>query len=167
MQNTGIARYNPINGGFGIAGGWKGLSIRADFTYMLGKYLINNDGYFVGNPNSFFGYNQSKDVTDFWTPTHTNAKYPNWADGHTMQFDSHLLQDASFLRLKSLVISYTLPASILNWQKVVKGITLSFTGRNLLTFTKYEGIDPEVNSNLTLGLPGNSKQFLGGIQLQF
>ena len=167
MQNTGIARYNPINGGFGIAGGWKGLSIRADFTYMLGKYLINNDGYFVGNPNSFFGYNQSKDVTDFWTPTHTNAKYPNWADGYTMQFDSHLLQDASFLRLKSLVISYTLPASILNWQKVVKGITLSFTGRNLLTFTKYEGIDPEVNSNLTLGLPGNSKQFLGGIQLQF
>ena len=61
MQNSGIARYNPINGGFGIAGGWKGLSIRADFTYMLGKYLINNDGYFVGNPNSFFGYNQSKD----------------------------------------------------------------------------------------------------------
>ncbi len=167
MQNTGIARYNPINGGFGISGGWKGLSVRADFTYMLGKYLINNDGYFVANPNNFFGYNQSKDVTDFWTPTHTNAKYPNWADGYGMQFDSHLLQDASFLRLKSLVVSYTIPASWLNWQKVVKGLTVSFTGRNLLTFTKYEGIDPEVNSNLTLGLPGNSKQFLGGIQLQF
>ena len=167
MQNTGIARYNPINGGFGISGGWKGLSVRADFTYMLGKYLINNDGYFVANPNNFFGYNQSKDVTDFWTPTHTDAKYPNWADGYGMQFDSHLLQDASFLRLKSLVVSYTIPASWLNWQKVVKGLTVSFTGRNLLTFTKYEGIDPEVNSNLTLGLPGNSKQFLGGIQLQF
>ena len=167
MQNTGISRYNPINGGFGISGGWKGLSVRADFTYMLGKYLINNDGYFVANPNSFFGYNQSKDVTDFWTPTHTDAKYPNWADGYTMQFDSHLLQDASFLRLKSLIVSYTLPASWLGWQKAVKGVTLSFTGRNLLTFTKYEGIDPEVNSNLTLGLPGNSKQFLGGIQIQF
>ncbi|MBE6222369.1 MAG: SusC/RagA family TonB-linked outer membrane protein [Bacteroidales bacterium] len=167
MQNTGIARYNPINGGFGISGGWKGFSVRADFTYMLGKYLINNDGYFVANPNSFFGYNQSKDVTDFWTPTHTDAKYPNWGDGYTMQFDSHLLQDASFLRLKSLIVSYTLPASWLGWQKAVKGITLSFTGRNLLTFTKYEGIDPEVNSNLTLGLPGNSKQFLGGIQIQF
>jgi len=167
MQNTGIARYNPINGGFGISGGWKGLSVRADFTYMLGKYLINNDGYFVANPNNFFGYNQSKDVTDFWTPTHTDAKYPNWADGYSMQFDSHLLQDASFLRLKTLVVSYTLPASWFKWQKAVKGITLSFTGRNLLTFTKYEGIDPEVNSNLTLGLPGNSKQFLGGIQVQF
>lgn len=167
MQNTGIARYNPINGGFGLSGGWKGLSIRADFTYMLGKYLINNDGYFVANPNSFFGYNQSKDVTDFWTPTRTDAKYPNWAEGYKMQFDSHLLQDASFLRLKSLIVSYTLPASWLGWQKAVKGITVSFTGRNLLTFTKYEGIDPEVNSNLTLGLPGNSKQFLGGIQLQF
>ena len=167
MQNTGIARYNPINGGFGISGGWKGFSVRADFTYMLGKYLINNDGYFVANPNSFFGYNQSKDVTDFWTPTHTDAKYPNWADGYTMQFDSHLLQDASFLRLKSLIVSYTLPASWLGWQKAVKSVTLSFTGRNIITFTKYEGIDPEVNSNLTLGLPGNSKQFLGGIQIQF
>ena len=167
MQNTGIARHNPINGGFGISGGWKGFSVRADFTYMLGKNLINNDGYFVANPNSFFGYNQSKDVTDFWTPTHTDAKYPNWADGYTMQFDSHLLQDASFLRLKSLIVSYTLPASWLGWQKAVKSVTLSFTGRNILTFTKYEGIDPEVDSNLTLGLPGNSKQFLGGIQIQF
>ena len=167
MQNTGIARYNPINGGFGISGGWKGLSVRADFTYMLGKYLINNDGYFVGNPNNFFGYNQARDVTDFWTPTHTDAKYPNWGEGYSMQFDSHLLQPASFLRLKTLVVSYDLPASALKWQNVVKGLTISFTGRNLFTVTKYEGLDPEVDSNLTLGLPGNSKQLLGGIQIKF
>ena len=43
----------------------------------------------------------------------------------------------------------------------------TYTGRNLLTFTKYDGIDPEVNSNLTYGRVGNTKQHLGGIEITF
>ena len=166
-QNTGKKRYAPINGGFSLSGGWKGLSVQADFSYVLGKYLVSNDGYFYGNPANFSTMNTNKAVSDFWTPDHRDAKWPDWSKGAVMQFDTHLLEDASFLRLKNLQVAYSLPKKALGWQKAVKEFKITFTGRNLLTFTKYTGIDPEINSNLTYGVGGNSKQFLGGIEIKF
>ena len=167
-QNTGYLRHNPVNGGFGIGAGWKGLTLQADFAYVLGKHLINNDAFFYNNPNQFAGYNTSKAVSDYWTENNRYAKYPSWADGTTMQFDTHLIENANFLRLKSLIISYALPKKLLNWSNgVLNDVKISFTGRNLFTITKYMGADPEVNSNLVLGLPGNTKQFLGGIEISF
>ena len=148
-----------MNGGFGISGRYKNLSLRADFAYVLGKHLYNNDAYFYANPNANLGDNQIKEVSDFWTPYNTNAKYPDWSKGYQMQFDTHMLEDASFLRLKSLVVGYSLPQSWLRNQGVFKSVMITFTGRNLLTFTKY--------SNLTVGIPGNTLQVLGGIELKF
>ena len=166
-QNTGLKYTAPINGGFGLEGGWKFLSFRADFSYVLGKTLINNDAYFYGNPANFAGMNTYKGVSDFWTPEHTDAAWPDWSKGYVMQFDTHLYENASFLRLKNLMVGVSLPNKWLESQKVFKGIKLTFTGRNILTFTKYTGIDPEVDSNLSYGRPGNSKQYLGGIELTF
>lgn len=167
-QTTGKSRYAPINGGFSFSGGWKGLSFQADFSYVLGKSLLNNDAYFYGNPAKFATMNTHKSMSDFWTPDNTNAKYPAWNKGVTMQFDTHILEDASFLRLKNLQVAYALPASLLGWTNgVVKDFKITLTGRNLLTFTNYSGIDPEINSNLTYGVAGNSKQILGGIEITF
>ena len=167
-QNTGYARYAPINGGFSLSGGWRGISFLADFSYVLGKRLINNDAFFYCNPNQFDGYNQSRAVSDFWTPEHRNARFPDWSNGTTMQFDTHLLEDASFMRLKSFQGAYDLPQSHLRWTTgVLGGVRFTFTGRNLFTLTNYMGSDPEANSNLVLGLPGSSKQYLGGIELTF
>ena len=167
-QNTGNRRYAPINGGISLSGGWKGLSVQADFSYVIGKYLTSNDGYFYANPANFSTMNTSKSVSDFWTPTHTDAKWPNWGDGVVMQFDTHLLEDASFMRLKNLQVAYALPSSWLGWTNgVIKDLKITFTGRNLLTFTNYSGIDPEINSNLSYGVAGNSKQYLGGIEITF
>ena len=167
-QNTGRSRYAPINGGFSLSGGWKGLSFQADFSYVLGKSLLNNDSFFYANPAYFSTMNTHKSVSDFWTPDNRNAAWPDWGKGVQMEFDTHLLEDASFLRLKNIQVAYSLPASLLNWTKgTVKGLKITFTGRNLLTCTKYTGIDPEINSNLTYGVAGNSKQILGGIEITF
>lgn len=167
-QNTGKYRYPPVSGGFSLSGGWKGFSVQADFSYVLGKYLLNNDAYFYANPYTMSTNNQSKAVTDFWTPENTDAKYPAWSKGVGMQFDSHLLENASFLRLKNLQVGYSLPKKALDWSNgVLKSVKVTFTGRNILTFTKYSGIDPEVDSNLTYGIAGNSKQFLGGLEIAF
>lgn len=167
LQSTGKSRYAPINGGFSLSGGWKGLSFQMDWSYVLGKTLISNDGYFYGNPANFNTMNTHKRVSDFWTPTNTDAEYPDWSSGAVMQFDSHLLEDASFLRLKNLQVAYSLPKLLLGWQNVVKDFKITFTGRNLLTFTNYSGIDPEINSNLSYGVAGQSKQILGGIEVTF
>lgn len=165
-QNTGIARHAPINGGLSFQGGYKGLSFAADFSYVYGKYIINNDRFFYENPAYFAGYNTSKSVADYWTPENKNAKYPDWSTGASKEFDTDILEDASFIRLKNLQVGYSLPTQKWGW-KTVKGIKFTATGRNLLTFTKYTGLDPEVNSNIAMGRVGNSKQFLGGVEITF
>ena len=166
-QNTGKRYTPPIYGGFSIGGGWRGISVQADFSYVLGKTLINNDAYFYGNPNAFAEQNYHKDVADFWTPENTDAKYPDWSKGYIMQFDTHMYENANFLRLKNLQVAYALPKKLLAGQNVLNGLKVTFTGRNLLTATKYSGIDPEVAGNLTLGRLGNSKQYLFGLELTF
>ena len=166
-QNTGLRYTPPIYGGFSIGGGWRGFSIQADFSYVLGKTLINNDGYFTSNPNVFAEQNYHKSVSDFWTPENTDAKYPDWSKGYKLEMDTHLYENASFLRLKNLQAAYNLPKRFLAGQNVLSGLKVTFTGRNLLTATKYSGIDPEVNSNVSLGRLGNSKQYLFGLELTF
>ena len=167
-QNSGKKRFAPVNGGFNLSAGWKGITLQADFSYVLGKYLANNDAFFYNNPGIVgYAYNQKKNTTDYWTEDNKNAKFPNWAEGYTMQFDTHLLENASFLRLKNLQIGYELPKSVLAWQNALSGVKFTATARNLFTITNYSGIDPEVDSNLTYGKIGNSKQFLFGIELTF
>ena len=166
-QNTGMRYTPPIYGGFSIGGGWRGFSVQADFSYVLGKTLINNDAYFYANPNAFAEQNYHKCVADFWTPENTDAEYPDWSKGYIMQFDTHMYEDADFLRLKNLQVGYSLPRRLLAGQNVLSGLKLTFTGRNLMTVTKYSGIDPEVAGNLSLGRLGNSKQYLFGLELTF
>ena len=166
-QNTGMTRYEPVTGGFGLNAHWKGLALNVDFSFFGGKYLINNDAYFYANPVYFSGENANKMVTDFWTPEHRNAKFPDWSKGYQMQFDTHLYENASFLRLKNVVLAYTFPSKWFKNQNVVKGFRVSVTGRNLLTATKYTGLDPEIDGNLTYGIPGNTRQVLGGIEITF
>ena len=128
-QSSGQRVNPPFNGGFNISAGWKGLTLSADFSVVLGKYLVNNDMYFYANYGfARTQFNQHKMVNDFWRADNTNAKFPDWSKGYTMQFDSHLLENASFMRLKNLQIGYQLPKSLLAWQHVVEGLKFTFTG---------------------------------------
>ncbi|MDE1191462.1 MAG: SusC/RagA family TonB-linked outer membrane protein [Arachidicoccus sp.] len=168
LQNTGIKMYSPFNGGFGLNGGYKGFSVAADFTFSSGKYLLNNDEYFFNNPTLFGGsYNQSVAVLDYWKQPGDIARYPNLNNQFT-QFDSRLIENASFVRLKNLTIAYSLPKNLLDkTNKVISGVKFYVTFRNLLTFTKFPGPDPEIDSNLGLGVNPNTRQTVGGINIQF
>lgn len=166
-QNTGIRLNAPIYGGFGFTGSWRNISFIMDFAYVLGKYMINNDGYFYANPNRFTDQNQIKSISDFWTESNRDAKWPDWRQGAQMEFDTHLIEDASFLRLKNLQIAYALPQRWMEKTKVFRDLKVTFTGRNILTLTKYSGIDPEDDTNVSLGLPANSMQFLFGLEFTF
>ena len=167
IQNTGLKYTPPINGGFGLRGNWKIFSFAADFSYVLGKTLINNDAIFYENPNLNASFNKIKAVSDYWTPNNRDAKYPDWTTGQRTDFDTHLYHDASFMRLKNLQVGIALPNKWMEASKVFNSVRFTFTGRNLLTFTKYEGIDPEIDSNLTRGRVGASKQYLFGVELTF
>ena len=152
------------SGGFGLNASWKGISIAADFSWNYGKYLVNNDRYFT-ELDQYTSYSRNKDLLNRWEKPGDVAKYGKF--GETVQFDSHLIEDASFLRLKNLTVGYSLPRKWMDKTGFMKGVRIYFTARNLLTVTKYTGFDPEADTNLTYGRYPNSRQFVGGLQLTF
>ena len=162
---TGKQRYAPWSGGFGTSFSWKGLSITADFAWQAGKYMINNDNYFLKNANMGTSYNQCVDMLNIWTKPGDITDIPKY--GEQVQFDTHLLEDASFLRMKNLIVQYSFPKK---WMQATKGIQnakVFFVGRNLFTATKFSGYDPEPDINLVKFNYPNTRQFVFGMELTF
>lgn len=162
---TGKQRYAPWSGGFGTTFSWKGLSVTADFAWQHGKYMINNDNYFMKNANQGTSYNQAVDMLNIWTKPGDITDIPKY--GEQIQFDTHLLEDASFLRMKNLIVQYSFPKK---WMQATKGIQnakVFFVGRNLFTATKFSGYDPEPDINLVKFNYPNTRQFVFGMELTF
>jgi TonB-linked SusC/RagA family outer membrane protein len=166
QQNTGIKRYAPFAGGFGFSGAFKGFYADCNFSFVKGKYLINNDRYFYENPNQFPGFNQSKTILDYWKNPGDVSKFPKYGVQFT-QFDTRLIEDASFMRLKALTVGYNVPQTILKRSHFISGCKFYVTGRNLFTVTKYTGPDPEIDTNVTLGANPNTRQIAVGLDFQF
>jgi len=167
QQNSGIGQYAPSTGSFGLRAGYKGFSLEAMFFYALGKHLLSNDGYYFQNPTLFQGFNQFKIVQNYWKKPGDITQFPDINNYQLTQFDSNLIQNASFMRLKDLVLSYSFPKSVLNSTKVIKNARLFVEGRNLFTITKYTGPDPEADTNLTYGAYPNTKQYSLGLEVTF
>ncbi|RYE26570.1 MAG: SusC/RagA family TonB-linked outer membrane protein, partial [Sphingobacteriaceae bacterium] len=167
QQNTGIAQNPWFQGSFGLNAGYAGFTLSARFNFVLGKHMINNDRYFYENPNVFVGYNQTTRVQDYWKKPGDQSLFPDINNYQFTQFDSSLIENASFMRLKELNLGYSFPQSLLGPTKVIKGIRLYLVGRNLFTVTKYLGPDPEVDSNLALGTYPNTKQYSVGLDVTF
>lgn len=79
------------------------------------------------------------------------------------------LEDGSFLRLKTLQLSYTLPKSV-SQRLTLNNLELYIQGTNLFTLTKYSGLDPEVSrAGVNLGVDDGqwptARQFVFGIRL--
>lgn len=165
-QDTGKKRFAPHNGGFGFQVSWKGLALIADFSYSLGKYMVNND-YFLNTSSSAAtqGMNLDKDVLSMWKKPGDHAKLP--AFKYDSQFDTHLLENSSYLRMKNLQVVYTLPKKWMEATRFFESVRLNFTGRNIFTVTKFKGVDPEVNSNLTAGNYPATRQYTLGVEVTF
>ena len=166
-QDTGKSRYAPHTGGFGISAGWKGLTLNANFSFVLGKYLVDNN-YLWNTGKSNLTQNKGnahRDMLNIWKQPGDIADLP--AFEYESQFDTHLLQNASFLRLKDLTLAYDLPEKWMQATHFMKGVRLSFITRNLFTVTKFKGADPETNSNLTMGNYPATRQFMFGVDVTF
>jgi len=96
---------------------------------------------------------------DRWTPQNPDAKYPrlgvNTVGAGTTDYNDLILEDGSYLRLKTVTLAYALPARWLA-ARGVSGARIYVTGQNLATWTDYTGFDPEVSSfgtgNLNRGI---------------
>lgn len=157
--------FAPLTGGFGTTINWKGLTVSTDFTWAAKKYMISNDNYFLENPNFATSWNQTKKMLNMWTTPGQVTDVPAYTEA--IQFDDHLIENASFLRLKNLTVQYSLPKAIMKHLGDVQNISLFFTGRNLWTITSYSGYDPEPDSNLVAFFYPNTRQFMFGAEITF
>lgn len=167
-QNTGVRRNAPMSGGFGLYATYAGFYMQADFSYYIGKYMINNDAFFYTNSVLMGGGNIRKEALDYWKQPGDQVELPDAKRyDYVMQFDSRLLDDASFLRLKNLTVGYNVPRDFIAKQDFFRSAKISFSGRNLLTFTKFIGPDPEADTNLSYGRNPATRQLIVGLELGF
>ncbi|MEL7598959.1 MAG: TonB-dependent receptor [Proteiniphilum sp.] len=132
-------------GGFATDFTWKGLSFNAVFNYSYGARRLSP--YYESLIGSKGSSNASIDLLDRWTPDNTTAEFPrvlagfdyNHYGAYQMDFS---VQDASYLRLSALTLSYNLPQSVLN-RLNLSSLRIYTTGSNLFSLTHYKGYDPE------------------------
>lgn len=162
---TGKNAVAPWSGGLSSTLSWKGLQLDVQFTGMFGRYLYNNERYFTENPTFASSWNQSVKMKDIWQKPGDITKIASVnSERHS---DTSLLENASFVRLKFLQLSYNLPQTWLTHTGFIKSAKVYFVTRNLLTITGFTGYDPEMDSFSTIGDYPNTRQFSFGAQLTF
>ena len=160
----------PWNGGFGFNARYKNISLNADFNWSAKKYLWDGNYWYTRTAEQCISHNGSPDLLNVWTKPGDVTDIPNLRDlygkAQSVQADSRFVEDASFVRLKNLTVTYSLPGS---WVKAM-GLTdlnFHFTGRNLFTITSFEGNDPEYEANAIQFAYPNTRQFEFGVQVSF
>jgi len=168
-DQTTLGSPLPIHtGGFSNNFTYKNLSLNVFMQWSYGNKVLNgNNVQFNTTGGYFFNGNQFATYADRWTPTNpTNdiprAMYNIKGDVGSVggqRPSSRFIEDGSFLRLKTISLSYKLPETLL--KKIgIQNISLSASAQNILTWTKYTGSDPEVS---TFRVQNSAATPLGGI----
>jgi hypothetical protein len=152
---TVIGRCEPLHeGGFNNTFTYKGLSLNVFFTWRYGVDVMNANRIVLEGNELSGTYNQFASYADRWSPTNTDSKnFRVGGNGPQGRYSNRTIEDASFIRLKTLQLSYSLPKK---WTKAMKmsSFEVSVSAQNLFTWTKYSGMDPEVSVRNTVLTPG-------------
>ncbi len=159
-----------------------------DFTYRrftLSAYFqgsYGNDIYSLSMASQCYNYSGSRGINtlsevlyNYWTEDNPNSKYPalNAASTSSLKMSDRFVYDGSYIRLKNLSLTYRIPVEKVKW---LKGASVYVSAQNLLTFTKYPFIDPDVNtyggsSSVNQGIDDYSypyaRSFTFGVKLNF
>jgi hypothetical protein len=151
---TTIGNPNPqFSGGFSNNFSYKGFDLNIFFQFVYGNQVQNlNKLQMEGS--TVLGSNQYASYEDRWTPTNPSNTYYRTGGFGPAVYSSRLLEDGSFLRLKTINLGYTFNKKLLQYIKL-SNLRVYASVQNLITWTKYTGLDPEVsifNSALTPGI---------------
>ena len=157
ITNTGdytiIGNPNPdFIGGMSNNFSYKGFDLNVFLQWSQGNDVLNANRYvFEGHGRA--SQNMFASYADRWTPDNPSNEYYRAGGWGPYAYSSRVVEDGSFLRLKTVSLGYQLPAKWLNSLKI-KSLRVNASAQNLYTWTKYKGYDPEVsayNSALTPG----------------
>jgi TonB-linked SusC/RagA family outer membrane protein len=139
-----LGNSNPeLNGGFSLTFRWKQLSVKSFFNYRYGNQVVNQARRDAENMDG--GSNQSIAVNWRWRTEGDERPIPRalFQEGYNWLPSSRFIEDASFLRFKYLQVNYAVPSAVLR-PFSIRQLSLYMTFTNVLCFTKYQGLDPEV-----------------------
>jgi hypothetical protein len=130
---------------------WKQFTLEAAFSFSYGNDVYN---YTRAQLESVKGYeNQTQNVVNRWRSNGQTTDMPraNWGDplGNS-RFSDRWIEDGSYIRLRTLALSYTIPVR----NEYIKYANLYLTGNNLVTFTNYLGYDPEFSAGTSIYTQG-------------
>jgi len=149
-------------GSFNFELKYKGLDLSADVVTVQGVTRNNEFLYDYSKGGSLRGVLNGVKV-DYWTPENPTGNWPRPKESNDRTYIWTLgLQDASYVRLQTLTLGYTLPKTLLS-RLNVENLRIYCTGHNLLTLTDFESYSPEKNAN---DYP-EAISIIGGIQLSF
>lgn len=118
---------------------YKNFDLNIFFQGVFGGDVMNLTNVQLFNGDS----NGPKDLLNSWTPSNTNTDIPR-AKLRGKQISSRFVEDGTYLRLRNVALSYTLPSAVTE-NLNIQDVRLSISAQNLLTFTNYSGLDPEVS----------------------
>ncbi|MDR1937738.1 MAG: TonB-dependent receptor [Tannerellaceae bacterium] len=148
--------YNPdFFGGFLTGLSWKQIDVNAVVGYSVGGLIYNYARQEYDSDGTYTDRNQMK-LMKSWSrweapgdvATHPKPAYNNASNANKVS--SRYLEDAGYLKLRSVSIGYNL--QLPQWK--IQSLRLSFSAENLFTITDYSGVDPEipVNSGTVTGV---------------
>lgn len=144
---------------------WKGLDVQLFFQGVAGNEIFNavrlrTEG--TGNEATF-----SRTMKNVWTESDPSGTIPNPKGSPTNNEDSdRLIEDGSYLRLKTFQIGYSLPDRWISKAKMSR-CRIYLSANNLFTITKYSGYDPEVGGGVDYGNYPQSRTFMLGLNITF
>ncbi len=148
IATTGLPLFNY---GINMGGSWKNFDLAVNFQGSYGVFV--EYGEVLISPLSFGGNNSLSYFMDRWRPADPNADYfstaTEWIPGYYpvtghdgRRTGTNLVQDASYIRLKTLELGYTLPKNLYS-KAGLEDFRVYLSGYNLLTFTGLKDVDPE------------------------
>jgi TonB-dependent starch-binding outer membrane protein SusC len=164
---------SDFNYGFNVRLFYKALEFEALFYGTQGGEALNFTKWFTDFYPSFAGIGKSARVLNSWTPTNTNTDIPRFENVSNFStnavLNSYYVEDASYLRLRSVKLGYNLPARLLG-RAGIGSLKVFAQTTNLFTITNYDGMDPEVSGvdtqfGIDLGNYPANRQFILGLSL--
>lgn len=158
-------------GGFNTQFSWKGLSLSAFFEYTIGNKVMNANIY--GWYDDEINVPVNNLALNYWKKPGDNATYPKPVYGSSSVYyagySTRFIQDGSYLRIKDVTLSYTLPQNITK-KAGMNNVKVYVSAINPYTFHDVDGVfDPELGS---LGYDSGGgysmvKSFIGGLEITF
>ena len=159
-DRTIIGRGLPIHtGGFTNSFAYKGFDLSIFFQWSYGNDIMNANRLFFENAGGKKDLNQFASYANRWTPDNPDSDIPAATKSASNNvISSRIIEDGSYLRLKTVTLGYTFPKTLIAKAKL-SNARVYLAAQNLWTWTSYSGYDPEVsirNSALTPGLDFSS-----------